>query len=68
MSEEIKPGDRFRLPSGNLVEVTAAKAEPGEHRCRYAEISPRPFFGEGLEFGEQCTLSVDFLMDLGERV
>lgn len=68
MSEEIKPGDRFRLPSGNVVEVTGAKAEPGEHRCKYVEISPRPVFGEGLEFGEQCTLSVDFLLELGELV
>lgn len=64
----VEAGQRFRLPSGNVVEVTSAKADPGEHRCKYVEISPRPVFGKGLEFGEQCTLSVDFLLDLGERV
>ena len=67
MSEEIKPGDRFQLPSGNTVEVTAAKADPGEYRCKYVQISPKPFVGEGVEFGEQCTLSVDFLLGLGVR-
>ena len=40
----------------------------GEYRCRYVEISPRPFVGEGVEFGDSCVLSVDFLIDLGERV
>lgn len=64
----INAGDRFRLPSGNVVEVTGAKAEPGDFKCRYVEISPRPFLGEGVEFGDGCTLSADFLIDLGERV
>ena len=64
----VEAGQRFRLPSGNVVEVTGAKAEPGEHRCRYVQISPRPFLGEGVEFGDSCVLSVDFLIDLGERV
>ena len=65
---EIKAGDRFRLPSGNVIEVTNDHAEPGEYKCRYVQISPRPFLGEGVEFGDGCTLSVDFLADLGERV
>ena len=68
MSQAIKAGDRFRLPSGNVVEVTTKKADPGEYRCRYVQISPRPFVGEGVEFGDSCTLSADFLLDLGERV
>ena len=66
--EKITPGARFRLPSGNVVEVTRGRADPGEFKCRYVEISPRPFVGEGVEFGDTCTLSVDFLNDLGERV
>ena len=65
--KSVEAGQRYRLPSGNVVEVTGAKADPGEYRCRYVEISPRPFLGEGVEFGEQCTLSVDFLLELGER-
>ncbi len=64
----INAGDRFRLPSGNVVEVTTQKADPGEYRCRYVQISPRPFVGEGVEFGDSCSLSTDFLLDLGERV
>lgn len=64
----INAGDRFRLPSGNVVEVTRGRAEPGEYKCRYVEISPRPFVGEGVEFGDSCTLPEDFLLDLGERV
>lgn len=66
MSQAIKVGDRFRLPSGNVVEVLPGRVDMGEYRCRYVEISPRPFVGEGVEFGEQCTLSVDFLLELGE--
>lgn len=66
--KSVEAGQRYRLPSGNVVEVTGAKAEPGEHRCRYVEISPRPVFGKGLEFGDSCTLSVDFLLELGELV
>ena len=34
---------------------------------KYVQISPRPFLGEGVEFGDSCVLSVDFLLDLGER-
>lgn len=68
MSQIIKAGDRFRLPSGNVIEVTNGKNEPGEFRCKYVQISPRPFLGEGVEFGDSCSLSVDFLLDLGERV
>ena len=64
----INAGDRFRLPSGNVVEIANSKHDSGEYRCRYVEISPRPFLGEGVEFGDSCTLSVDFLLDLGERV
>lgn len=65
---EIKAGDRFRLPSGNVVEVINSKHDLGEYRCRYVQISPRPFVGEGVEFGDGCTLSADFLLDLGERL
>ena len=65
---EIKAGDRFRLPSGNVIEVLPGHADMGEYRCRYVEIKPRPFLGDGVEFGESCVLSVDFLLDLGERV
>ena len=65
---EITAGDRFRLPSGNVVEVLPGRVDGGEHRCRYVQISPRPFVGEVVEFGDSCTLSVDFLLDLGERV
>ena len=65
---EIKAGDRFRLPSGNVVEVINSKHDLGEYRCRYVQISPRPFVGEGVEFGDGCTLSADFLLDLGERM
>lgn len=68
MSQEITAGDRFRLPSGNVVEVLPGRVDMGEHRCRYVEIKPRPFLGEGVEFGDSCVLSVDFLIDLGERV
>lgn len=64
----IKAGDRFRLPSGNVVEVINSKHDLGEYRCRYVQISPRPFVGEGVEFGDGCTLSADFLLDLGERL
>lgn len=64
----INAGDRFRLPSGNVVEIASNKHDLGEYRCRYVEISPRPFVGEGVEFGDSCVLSVDFLIDLGERV
>ncbi len=64
----IKAGDRFRLPSGNVVEVINSKHDLGEYRCRYVQISPRPFVGEGVEFGDGCTLSADFLLDLGERI
>lgn len=64
----IKAGDRFRLPSGNVVEVINSKHDLGEYRCRYVQISPRPFVGEGVEFGDGCTLSADFLLDLGERM
>ena len=64
----IKAGDRFRLPSGNVVEVINSKHDLGEYRCRYVQISPRPFVGDGVEFGDSCTLSADFLIDLGERV
>ena len=66
MSQAIKAGDRFLLPSGNVIEVLAGWGL-GEYRCRYVEISPRPFLGEGVEFGDSCTLSADFLIDLGER-
>ena len=64
----IKAGDRFRLPSGNVFEVINSKHDLGEYRCRYVQISPRPFVGEGVEFGDGCTLSADFLLDLGERM
>lgn len=64
----INAGDRFRLPSGNTVEVLPGRVGMGEYRCKYVEISPRPFLGEGVEFGDSCVLSVDFLLDLGERV
>lgn len=64
----IKAGDRFRLPSGNVVEVINSKHDLGEYRCSYVQISPRPFVGEGVEFGDGCTLSADFLLDLGERI
>ncbi len=64
----IKAGDRFRLPSGNVVEVINSKHDLGEYRCRYVQISPRPFVGEGVEFGDGCTLSADFLLNLGERM
>ena len=63
---EITAGDRFRLPSGNVVEVLSGRMG-GVHRCRYVQISPRPFVGRGAQFGDSCTLSVDFLLDLGER-
>ena len=66
--KSVEAGQRYRLPSGNVVEVTGAKAEPGEHRCRYVQISPRPFVGDGVEFGDSCTLSADFLLELGELV
>ena len=62
----ITAGDRFLLPSGNVVEVRGHLGD-GEYRCRYVQISPRPFLGEGVEFGDGCTLSVDFLLDLGVR-
>lgn len=65
---EIKVGDRFRLPSGNVVEIASSKHDLGEYRCRYVQISPRPFLGKGVEFGDSCTLSADFLLDLGERL
>ena len=64
---EITAGDRFRLPSGNVVEVLPGRVDSGEHRCRYVQISPRPFVGQGVQFGDGCTLSADFLLDLGER-
>ena len=64
----INAGDRFRLPSGNTIEVLPGRVDMGEYRCRYVEIKPRPFLGEGVEFGDSCTLSADFLIDLGERV
>ena len=64
----INAGDRFRLPSGNVIEVLPGHVDMGEYRCRYVAISPRPFLGEGVEFGDSCVLSVDFLIDLGERV
>ena len=64
---EITAGDRFRLPSGNIVEVLPGRVDSGEHRCRYVQISPRPFVGKGAQFGDSCTLSADFLLDLGER-
>ena len=63
-----KTGQPWHLPaSGNTVEITS-KGRDGEMRCTYVEISPRPFLGEGVEFGDSCVLSVDFLIDLGERV
>lgn len=69
MSQAINAGDRFRLPSGNVIEVLLpGRVDMGEYRCRYVEISPRPFVGEGVEFGDSCVLSVDFLIDLGDRV
>ena len=63
----ITAGDRFLLPSGNVVEVLPGRVDSGEYRCRYVQISPRPFLGEGVEFGDGCTLSVDFLLDFGVR-
>lgn len=68
MSQAINAGDRFRLPSGNTVEVLPGRVDMGEYRCKYVQISPRPFVGDGVEFGDSCTLSADFLLDLGERV
>lgn len=65
---EITAGDRFRLPSGNVVEVLPGRVAGWVYRCRYVQISPRPFVGQGVQFGDSCTLSVDFLLDLGERV
>ena len=65
---EITAGDRFRLPSGNIVEVLPGRVDSGECRCCYVQISPRPFVGQGVQFGDSCVLSVDFLLNLGERV
>ena len=64
----INAGDRFRLPSGNTVEVLPGRVDMGEYRCKYVQISRRPFLGERVQFGESCTLSVNFLLDLGEWV
>ena len=44
----INAGDRFRLPSGNVVEVLPGRVDMGEYRCKYVQISPRPFLGEGV--------------------
>lgn len=31
---EINAGDRFRLPSGNTVEVLPGRVDMGEYRCK----------------------------------
>ena len=53
LSQEINAGDRFRLPSGNTVEVLPGRVDMGEYRCRYVEISPRPFLFLSCLFGSE---------------
>ena len=62
----IKAGDRFRLPSGNVVEVINSKHDLGEYRCRYVQISPRPFVGEGVEFGDGGVDGEEFAVDFAD--
>ena len=49
----INAGDRFRLPSGNVVEVLPGRVDMGEYRCKYVQISPRPFLFLSCLFGSE---------------
>lgn len=62
--KSVEAGQRYRLPSGNVVEVRR-RADSEQWRCRYVRVSPHPDFGDGMEFGDETTLEEYFLLDAG---
>lgn len=63
----IEAGQRYRLPSGNTVEVVFP-GDADEWLCEYIEVNPLREFGDGLRFSNETMLSERFLKEMGVLV